>query len=58
VRLHEEVCESCPARLAVEFLQQLKKLNLMTGGRLTPYAAALVPGGKARRPHACCTSLG
>ncbi len=27
-------------------------------GKHTAYASALVPGGKASNPHACCTSLG
>jgi hypothetical protein len=62
VCLHEKVGKGGPAGLAVEFLRDVSILGAewgeRGGGKPTTYAACLVPGGKARRPQACCTSFG
>jgi hypothetical protein len=58
VGLHEEIGKGGPARLAVEVLLILVGIKPKPEFGLTPYASALVPGGNASKPHACCTSFG
>lgn len=57
VCLHKEVRKSCPTKFAIKFLQKSEDLAERTN-ELTPYALDLAPGGNARRPQACWTSLG
>lgn len=57
VGLHEEVGQGGPAGLAIEFLEAVRSVEGIRGREYTLYASALVPGGKAKRPQACWTSL-